>query len=777
MQKNGANKRQHIFFVFTIESDISLYSKCFKFISKIEQDATIINSDDINFKIEIFQNTDSNKNDKKCIEQIEYKKKKNQLNKLEPDPNRLKNLNNFIKENEKNKSLFRYYFRIDYKKQKEKQQDIVQLQYFALIRRMYENKCYLSIISSDEGYKKRFSYYMLFESLSKLKEWKIYVANLTKKKYKLTGSCLEKNFFYNNVYFIDISKAKLKISRLDIHGIGSLNKFLPLIRIDRSSYYVFSNTVEDYFKSFENVSNESDNSSNIDRDYIYKIHKEYFSNQANSKTDIKDENEFNINLYELIIKDICIDLLKDSRVLNKDKEENEKKYKLFKNMSMLSFLFFSVFCKYVKKESKDIDSQEIKSILQASQDFADGALQLIENVINYAKEGYLSFRIHGKNSSYLENNYKEYELLEDYYIELIISDLNDKFNIPNQFIFNLKNQSENKEICPELKEKMIKRISLSNFFEPDKEMQKLWTKFYEYPNNITNHYGLQIFDSSVKSHKGFFRVKSSKGFEIKKNEFYVRNYNPKKNFNNNDYEKWHLPGTQYRVLLPLRKRDEQKRVGLNISLNYKDESLNNDWKEVRISSKEEIKELTDDYTDSIIKLTQEGKKQKINQVASTLCEKYNDKHFYVIEVMNINKTKCIEILSKALISFITKNKESMLRIALIGASNEFIINFTRCFSVFYNKVGECASMENVHIYACNNTLSTEVVFEGKTIESALYTSEFLANAKGEFNECLDIMSGILNNRVKSNLKDKDTISIIPFDILIKDGNMTIFEKK
>lgn len=657
--------------------------------------------------------------------------------------------------------------------------DVIPLRLFLLMRRKYKDKILLGIENITLGDSQRISSYMFIDNLSEMNNWKGRYEKVVKKgKEKraivIDRSDLSRNKLYNQILLLKPDGKKPV--RLSLHGIGSLNKIIPCLCLDWEWYAIFVDTVGNCFGDSIGLTESCAKNLSIEDDYIYKLQAECARQNRSTRYDNYYVNhmqreEWRRLLYQVIIKDICVDNLKDGRVL--DKNDTHELHLKCKNMSMLSLLLFSSFCHFIYETTKmEISDVHINNLLQSAQDFGDGLIQLIENALEYAEQSCFSFRIHNGDSDYLKKNYGQFQVESDtYYLEVILTDINYNSDIVEKFKHNLAERRNNQEIPEKLANEITQEISLPNFFRPDDKMQKLWDEYYQIAENATNHYGLQLFDSLVSYYNGYFEVNSCS--KDKKDPFCI-NYTKATLPDQCEVgHKKYLPGTQYSIILPIKYWSEQKRVGIHTRPDFSDVSLKNGWENNNI----EIADLFAKVYPNRTLSHQLWKKENIRAVAEACSEKYKKKQIYVIDVSTCNNVAHIELFSKGMISFVLKKQGEKLRIALINADYDFMIGFTRFFSIFYNKNGVCIPMKSAQIFLCDKELKTEVVFSGESLESACASNIYWANAKGEFNSCVEMLQIILAQRVRDKSRKAVIKRCAPFELMIKSKESTLFEKR
>lgn len=608
----------------------------------------------------------------------------------------IRNMPDILRNNSGERSIFYYYLYITNKDQNDNF-DVIPLRYFSIMRRRYKN-IFLGIEENKADNIQRISAYMFIDNLNEMNNWdsswelidhnKNYSLQINKKS-------LDQNIFYNQVFTLS-TQAK----RCVIHRMGSFNKIIPCVYLDWEWYQLFSDDIEIHMNNVDFTSHFLRDGIPIRNDYIFKLQKGLW--QDNSDNNILQDNYHNQLdrtqwkrfFYKSMLQDICIDNLINGHVL--EEESSEEILNLCKGMSMLALLLFSSFCHFIydstKKEGSEnkkrrLNGVEINNLKQSAQDFAEGLLQLIENALENSEGSCFSFRIHAGNSQHFARNYQKFVINQKlYYLEVMITDINYSDNIPEKFIKTIEKRVSTGELPRELVGKIAKRITLEGFFNPDNEMQSIWDEYYKIAENTTNHYGLQLFNTLVNYYQGFFSVTSKKADDNFAKP-YIANYGKENKVRQNNgsliahkVEKC-FPGTQYAILLPIKRQEEQKRVGIHIQPAFDDIALRRKWK----SNVQKIELILSENTNANIRNNKAVKQESIIRISDNLDKYYCKNKVYVIDLKSLTSGMKAELFSKAMISFILHHQSDNLRIAIINVNHDFILQFTRCFAIFIIK--------------------------------------------------------------------------------------------
>ena len=510
----------------------------------------------------------------------------------------------------------------------------------------------------------------------------------------------------------------------------------------------------------------------------------------------KDEASNN-NHYRLLWTLKNLFCTKSIRVARKRQElmNTELFKRKINTMSVLSFYLLCLF-EYHSDSMVDYekDLTSLDKITLRMRDLCDGFGQLMQNTIDHSDycKGYFFIRIHDeKNTVYLKNKYKKYveeNPLNDknlLYLEVQISDYS-SLNVPDKFISNVKKRKELSNSDDKMQYEHLlnncKNISLSTFFNPSNDEAKFWEEYYQISDNIIYHYGLQMFDSVVRSTGGCFLAISSANYRLKNTKKCVY-CSFGKDLETEYANRLNIPGTQYSVLFPLGYYEEVGYTAVNADIDYTN-LLENQFKSVplELSMREIDQEIEEEKKYSLGQKSLEEIKKKIivsfsERLQNSICKEKEDAVYYVLLQADDENTRHIEIFCKVLIRFVTCYlKNSKAYIALLNCSDKFLIEMTRMLTVFYNKWGQSQLLKNLQIYLSGIKPEQSFVFGGKNIASILNRAEKMAIARGVQIGCIDIITNMLQR--KSQIQDTDVdkvFSIVPFELLCYGNKTRLFK--
>lgn len=332
---------------------------------------------------------------------------------------------------------------------------------------------------------------------------------------------------------------------------------------------------------------------------------------------------------------------------------------------------------------------------------AEGLLQLIDNVVTHVGCGVMSMRIHCKDDkSVLKERYPSYFLLRDhksqtkYFLEVRISDLSgsdiaDKFK--SNYVDFRAGLSENEKT-------IFDKFSLDSFFNPSGEEQEVWDRFYDNSQNVVNHYGLQIFESIIRSKDGYFIVTS--GDKV---------YRSEKSMSEREMLSLVYPGTSYTILMPLDNKVAEDK-------NIYDSMFAYDVCNYLIKNKS-MEEYWLDFKYKYIP-TSVGKKtkfyEKVCKEAQATIKKEDS-----IAIVDMCKVSYLEGIVKGIMLYLFREKEEKaekkIYIAFINCKTYQIVEIVRLVSLSYDKAGRNRRMNNVQIYIRGKNIGEEIIFFGNTL--------------------------------------------------------------
>lgn len=348
----------------------------------------------------------------------------------------------------------------------------------------------------------------------------------------------------------------------------------------------------------------------------------------------------------------------------------------------------------------------------------EGLLQLLENTVFHAAQwderkqcqsqgkGLLSIHIHhcdlsaGRKNGVddqadMEKNYPSYMEQQRkaepepqqprYYLEIKIADLSTT-DIARKFKENRRDFIEKSPL-----KKTFTNFQLKSFFAPNSEENRAWENFYQESEHVINHYGLQIFNSIVRSKNGFFYVTSQNSCYNSQKEKEILPYTP------------FITGTSYAILLPLH-------ASYTNDKNIYDSMLGYDMGKALSSPPKS--HWYDPFPSIPKSITAPHIKEGY---IFQLYQHFNKAPMDSIRVIDVSRLDSIECAIKGLIRYIYNHPETPAYFALINCKAHEIVNIVRLISLFYNRQAENRNMRQVQIYIRGKNVGEELLLFGEKL--------------------------------------------------------------
>lgn len=344
----------------------------------------------------------------------------------------------------------------------------------------------------------------------------------------------------------------------------------------------------------------------------------------------------------------------------------------------------------------------------------------------------------------------------EYFLEMQVSDLSGEY-MCEVFRRNLRKREDRD------KDKFDK-ITVRSFFDPTRTEEGIWDKYF-HDMNVVHHYGLQIFASVIVNNDGCFEVRSCDGgmgtvYSTTK----VSKERP---------GQW-IPGTRYRILIPLHQQSEKENSMMNYDISY------------RMKPSEEFELIGPEgaaLDDFYVVLNSEAgiwrdAPERIKKLYERIGQLYALGDILVFDVDRIGHMS-LEPFCKALILYMAFNvdKKRDINIAVINCETYHFINIIRYFAIYYDKKGMCEWMDHCQIYLSGIDPTEEFLISGKNIQTLLVRTQKLAFSRKIHPVCLSILQKMLEKKAPQYalVPEKDDFEYIPFDLLIRKGQHSIFE--
>ena len=668
------------------------------------------------------------------------------------------------------------------------EEDIVNLQYFALIRQRYP-QCKLYIQASDLA-----KYSQVYAKASQFLQ---YVVREEKQA----------------AYFgRTIRGEKQVLCQLAGHPIGALRNFSPLIEItsDEKTLKQWQMTVEDLVNQIRNIPGLKVWKGNFPDICVQDIlNNEIRKSKRNNMPDKAAQlgavkkmqfflasNYWSYQIFYLCMEYFCT-LEGRKKIEITRKRQNmfyEKRFfEMVKDMSVLAFYIMCIY-DYVLKPDEDLNQMGeydfdhlLRQVLNA-RDMADGILQLVENVHHSElQKGYFCFRIHGDSKEepkqYLSSTYGNYMKEERIkrgekktcYLEVHVGDFS-FLSVPEQFANNLRQRIDcpsHDKLCED-----AKKLSLKSFFDPTSEEMEFWDEYNKIGENVVHHYGLQVFESLVRSNEGCFYAVSTPELQVLKDAASYSNWEM-----GDEVGKWHIPGTQYSILMPFVHEVHSLNSVINADIDYT-EYIDREYKviesiafdEESFQAYEEELNNNNSYAElkeKLIGLMEDDFKKKIKEETADLAEDVIPVLFYDARRISLSR---IEMFCKVIMLYLSRRDKKLgFYMSIINCSKSYFLEIVRMFAVFYNKQGLNSLMREVQIYLSGENPCEEFLLSGENIGVAVSRAEKLSFSRGIHPQCLKILNEVLRKR-RFPAASSDRLKIVPFDLLhYKEENRTLFE--
>lgn len=523
--------------------------------------------------------------------------------------------------------------------------------------------------------------------------------------------------FYNECYFV----YKGNLQRAQINNIFFSREFTPLQIIDKDN-------IIRLFQKCKGL---------ITVDYLHSV-----SSKSKKNTEKYDD------LLEGSIKILC-DIKKHS-----SKFFEEQYVKVLQKLDIFAFVLLC----YVIDQEEELTLSLLERYAFQMQQYSNAVHQLAENIVFHSKTqcGVVAFRFHDKNSSYINDKYREKDTTRNF-LEIIVGDFcrdNSGGNISDNFVLNLKDKRI-KSAFGEMKPRA--------FFDHDynAQIKNAWGEFYRNPDNIGKHFGLQIFQSVVASFGGIFGAESHCGYINQPGDTFL-------SYEGNEVTVC-MPGTKYRIVFPIenvqnviKKQDLSLDSGIEIGTRIND-YLNYTVGKIELCSGLEIPQSQQQKNKQIMHMTDyiQSKLEEIN------------KEIVYVSLEDIDDS-IGEIIAKA------------LTIALFRIKKDLIVVLYQCS---YNL--KKSIFETMRVFFCGADI--EGMFYNRNVKVVLYSENFeemvldLSSSRNTDNinayiahmKCITLADKYMNSDLDGVDLNRGAEGYIPCDVLyrveIHGKTQTLFE--
>lgn len=481
----------------------------------------------------------------------------------------------------------------------------------------------------------------------------------------------------------------INLQRLAIKaGAYTNSKVLPLCQLSTEMWDVFSNDciasksecgfIDTFFELFSVLAENVE----LSQKEILKL--------------IKNKYELEVNeaeLYRLILS---------RYTLNKV----EEKYRINRKAKCLTQFIYALYLANRNKQNS-LDFMELKVIHETAESYAQGILQLIENALLHPimdSEPYSFFSFRANNHPERLRLYIETPQLLDSLLEFSVSDI----SIIEEKAKCIASSFASKH--PE-----FASITMDDFFTfTYKNEENVLKKYFTEPERAVNHFGLQIFSSTVTAHDGCFNVSSiDNTIDEEQGHYFALG----EHLVYNDVRKRCFHGTTYSIILPIKVATnilaaEKSYVGDN-SLEATVNALINDIGDYQI--KENPVKIVNK------RITLSKQEDEIQRSVSDLDLAYSFWCCPANYCINVSpkSINSIVVFCKAIFTHLLKNK-TLRNIVLFFDDDESFLSAVRACCLFYDRIGRCNllnSSKGLFLYNLSN--KSEAYFTGESLSSVL----------------------------------------------------------
>ena len=337
-------------------------------------------------------------------------------------------------------------------------------------------------------------------------------------------------------------------------------------------------------------------------------------------------------------------------------------------------LFVAYISNYYDGGNNDRAVIPYEVITEKCYSYSQGVLQLLENAYRHVvkkdknNKALFSFFLHrsikGLDRYTQKGLYGETQEHTSFF-EFLITDLDCDDCVGILDNFNKK-----------LKETTYKINRLEEVFDYPTVQSDVLDEFYKSPENVSLHYGLQIFASVVSANDGIIILQSGNERDYKN---YVNNKTPI------EFDQQHFSGTEYSIILPISDSSVEKTAASDLFLGNM-RPLNDDY-------------ITDMSEIDVVDLKKIGNSTTVVDEYYAIMRNASSKDVSCFDVNAVDDRKHIEYICKAAFRLLTSDNDKQISpvntVCLINFANKFrILDAFRMTALFYNKVGFCNLLKN-----------------------------------------------------------------------------------
>lgn len=315
-----------------------------------------------------------------------------------------------------------------------------------------------------------------------------------------------------------------KVQALSVRASGTQQTFLPLLEIDEQTYFSL--------KRFWNLTNKytAENYENLHTILL----------PSGGAPDQETEELFQIGV-RLLFRGL------NGRMFG-TKEKKQELLQLLEELvsgaggiTALDMLLFGTLMSNDMHDGFELEQAQV--FLRDVQILSGAVVQILENIVNHSEhhKGAFTMRLQTEGS-YIQKNYPGYPIgAEEYGLELLIADGNQRDNIIDHFI-------DSRKATLELRQER-NSLPLSDFFQekPKSRFVELWEMARRERPGMCH--GLLTFAQAVGRFDGTFYVRSSAEYRGTDTQSFFYSWDGRGNEPvGGDRENWWMPGTQFSVI-------------------------------------------------------------------------------------------------------------------------------------------------------------------------------------------------------------------------------------
>lgn len=629
---------------------------------------------------------------------------------------------------------------------------------------------------------------------------------------------------------------------IETYNYKSFQNIMPLFCV---SSKVSGEFCKDYIQ-FSNLANTQKSLSSDDFDNIKNLAINYFSDEETTNLPLLNSDEFNnqLTIFESIIKNNLLRFFIDIKGTEKLKLTKSDKVALinifsdnykekFTSRNLLTQFIFSNFLrtlnrnKVLNNNSNQIFKNKISefffdlSVIEKCYcdaiAYSEGIYQLLENSILHTRFQILNFTMitydvrtislnqnKSLSETHLIKTFQQRKSIQEKFYETWHIPTTD-YNVDSYAEFIISDSAFTNRSYEGIIDNYNKKCASNN--ESIKSLQELFERPLS-PDDVSKHYGIQLFEKNLLVNHGVFKLTSANGSEKKgvyeEYTSVIKNGKVERKSISKYDKTISLYSSCYDILFPIKynwddisnDQSENENIGhIERWLYEKELIVNKNNVDLLQNCVSEIDKKKISSIINNVKLDNENvfyKENLINRLSDLFMQEYK-KLIFSIDFDIINNLQ-IEIIAKVIFKIIhkryslqsdnTQNLKNNTFIALFFNNDEEINEFIRIFSIFYDKSGKNVLYKNVQIALfLKRTNERDIpkiasIIAGSSIEeiyntALLYSYSNLDTNKNIVDRCKYMVRTITN---KDNDNVVTTTPLFPFDLFLPNLQNSYFKR-